>query len=141
MPQSQNLPEIGQEVLVDVKKVGDKISQTLTNQLLIDQTGTVLDYKMTDGTGIGVVVILSDGSVNWFFTEEIKFSSNNNNTDGLEKNEINAKALIKSSATNTKSRNIFHEAKRYRESDREIIHLINPNNFMKWFLYSTKDIF
>jgi hypothetical protein len=27
---------------------------------------------MTDGTGVGVVVTLSDGSSSWFFEDEIK---------------------------------------------------------------------
>jgi hypothetical protein len=39
--------------------------------LLRDASGTVKGYKMTDGSGVGVVVELSDGSTGWFFPDEI----------------------------------------------------------------------
>ena len=34
-------------------------------------SGTVKGFKMTDGSGVGVVVELSDGSSGWFFPDEI----------------------------------------------------------------------
>ncbi len=39
--------------------------------LRTDATGTVSGYKMTDGSGVGVVIELSDGSSGWFFDDEI----------------------------------------------------------------------
>ena len=42
-----------------------------TKILLDDPSGTVIDYKMTDGTGIGLVLKLSDGSFIWFFQDEL----------------------------------------------------------------------
>ncbi|MFN9530835.1 MAG: cytochrome b6f subunit family protein, partial [Cyanobacteriota bacterium] len=34
-------------------------------------TGTVRDYRVTDGKGIGVVVDLAGGGSTWFFEDEI----------------------------------------------------------------------
>jgi ribosomal protein L5 len=39
--------------------------------LKADATGTVKDFRVTDGTGIGVVVELSGGTTTWFFDDEI----------------------------------------------------------------------
>jgi len=36
-----------------------------------DATGTVRDYRVTDGKGIGVVVDLTAGGTTWFFDDEI----------------------------------------------------------------------
>ena len=39
--------------------------------LQADATGTVTDFKVTDGKGIGVVVKLASGATTWFFDDEI----------------------------------------------------------------------
>jgi hypothetical protein len=39
--------------------------------LKADPTGTVKDYRVTDGKGIGVVVDLAGGGSTWFFEDEI----------------------------------------------------------------------
>ena len=71
MTQTQRLPSIGDRVLVDPRKVRDSIPDNLSIQLINDQVGTVLDYKMTDGQGIGVILELSDGTSSWFFEDEV----------------------------------------------------------------------
>ena len=71
MPQSVNLSRIGARIKIDLDKVKDRISSNLIKKISSDPRGTVIDYKMTDGGGIGVVVKLSDGTKNWFFEDEI----------------------------------------------------------------------
>ncbi len=71
MPQSVNLTKLGSRVRIDLDKVKDRISGTLIQKLTSDPRGTVMDYKMTDGGGIGLVVKLTDGTNNWFFQNEI----------------------------------------------------------------------
>ena len=70
MPQSTNLTRIGSKVKVDLDRIRDRIPQTLIQELSNDPRGTVLDYKMTDGGGVGVVVKLNSGSKRWFFDNE-----------------------------------------------------------------------
>jgi hypothetical protein len=56
---------------VRVLRVRDRIPADLVAALKADPTGTVRDFKMTDGTGVGVVVELSNGTTSWFFDDEI----------------------------------------------------------------------
>ncbi|MCP9851004.1 DUF2862 domain-containing protein [Cyanobium sp. Morenito 9A2] len=56
---------------VKVTRVRDRIPAEMVELLRSDATGTVSGYRMTDGSGVGVVVTLSDGSNGWFFDDEI----------------------------------------------------------------------
>ncbi len=71
MPQAAALNRIGSTVKVNLDKVRDRIPSKLLNQLTDNPRGKVLDYKMTDGYGIGLILKFSDGSTSWFFAEEI----------------------------------------------------------------------
>jgi hypothetical protein len=56
---------------VRVTRVRDRIPAGLVAALKADPTGTVTGFRMTDGTGVGVVVELANGSTSWFFDDEI----------------------------------------------------------------------
>ena len=56
---------------VRVLRVRDRIPTSLVNALKADPTGTVTGFRMTDGTGVGVVVELANGVSSWFFDDEI----------------------------------------------------------------------
>ncbi len=71
MPQQLNLTRIGSTVKIDLNQVRDRISKSLIAKISSEPRGTVLDYKMTDGGGVGVVIKLGDGTKNWFFENEI----------------------------------------------------------------------
>ncbi len=71
MTQAVSLKRIGSNVRVDLDRVKDRIPSSLVKQLQTDPRGKVLDYKMTDGQGIGLVIELSNGETSWFFDEEI----------------------------------------------------------------------
>ena len=71
MSQAATLQRIGSNVRVDLERVRDRIPATLLRLLSNNPRGKIIDYKMTDGTGIGVVLELGDGSTSWFFIDEI----------------------------------------------------------------------
>ena len=71
MAHSVNLARVGSTVKIDLDQVRDRISSTLIEKISSSPRGTVMDYKMTDGGGIGVVLKLDDGTKNWFFENEI----------------------------------------------------------------------
>jgi len=57
--------EIGKKVKVyrlRDKQASDKLGKV----------GTVQGYKMTDGSGVGVIVKFDDNASTWFFEDEIK---------------------------------------------------------------------
>ena len=71
MPQATTLTRIGSIVRVQLDQVRDRIPKELLMKLKDNPRGRVVDYKMTDGTDIGLVIELSDGTTSWFFDKEI----------------------------------------------------------------------
>ena len=60
--------EIGQKV--KVYRIKDRVNRDVAGML--GRVGIVKNYKMTDGSGVGVVVQFDDRSSTWFFEDEIK---------------------------------------------------------------------
>lgn len=60
--------EIGQRV--KVYRLRDRVSNEIADKL--GKIGTIKEYKMTDGSGVGVVVEFDDKTSTWFFEDEIK---------------------------------------------------------------------
>jgi hypothetical protein len=64
--------EIGQKV--KVYRLRDRVSPNVVSKL--GKVGTIKGYKMTDGSGVGVVVQFDDNSSTWFFEDELKPAEN-----------------------------------------------------------------
>jgi hypothetical protein len=60
--------EIGQKV--KVYRIKDRVNRNLAGKL--GEVGTIKGYRMTDGSGVGVVVQFDDRTSTWFFEDEIK---------------------------------------------------------------------
>ncbi|MEL6441132.1 MAG: DUF2862 domain-containing protein [Cyanobacteria bacterium J06621_8] len=60
--------EIGQKVKVN--QIKDRVNGSVADKL--GKVGVVKEYKMTDGSGVGVVVQFEDSSATWFFADEIE---------------------------------------------------------------------
>jgi hypothetical protein len=60
--------EIGQRV--KVYRLRDRLSGGIAKRL--GQTGIIQSYKLTDGMGVGVVVLFDDNFSTWFFDDELK---------------------------------------------------------------------
>lgn len=60
--------EIGQKV--KVCRIRDRVSRNVADKL--GKVGTVKEFKMTDGSGVGVVVKFDDRTTTWFFEDELK---------------------------------------------------------------------
>ncbi len=71
MNQGATSLRIGSKVRVDLSTLRDRIPTNLVKKLQENPRGTLIDYKMTDGQGVGVVLELNDGSKSWFFEDEI----------------------------------------------------------------------
>tara|TARA_Y100001968_G_C18737418_1_gene427307 strand:+ start:46 stop:279 length:234 start_codon:yes stop_codon:yes gene_type:complete len=67
---SSNLVK-GQILKVDLSLVQDRLPSKLIIQLKKDPIGTLVGWKMVDGNSFGLVLRFNDGSVNWFFEEEL----------------------------------------------------------------------
>jgi hypothetical protein len=62
--------EIGQKV--KVRRIRERVPADVVQQLKQDPYGTVKDYKMVDGSGIGFVVQLNNNLSTWFFEDELE---------------------------------------------------------------------
>ncbi|MEM9538697.1 MAG: DUF2862 domain-containing protein [Cyanobacteria bacterium P01_E01_bin.42] len=60
--------EIGQKV--KICRIRDRVGRDVAQKL--GAVGTITGYKMTDGSGVGVVVEFEDKSASWFFEDELK---------------------------------------------------------------------
>ncbi|BAU41592.1 DUF2862 domain-containing protein [Leptolyngbya sp. O-77] len=63
--------QIGQKVRV--RRLRDRTGQAVVKHL--GQVGEVQDFKMTDGSGVGVVVKFDDQFATWFFEDELEVVS------------------------------------------------------------------
>jgi hypothetical protein len=64
--------EIGQKV--KVCRLRDRVSSGIAGKL--GKVGTVKEFKMTDGSGVGAVVEFDDRSATWFFEDELRTLEN-----------------------------------------------------------------
>lgn len=60
--------EVGQKV--QVRRLRDRVSPAIINKL--GQYGTIRDFRMVDGSGVGVLVQFEDKFATWFFEDEIE---------------------------------------------------------------------
>ncbi|ERN40457.1 protein of unknown function (DUF2862) [Rubidibacter lacunae KORDI 51-2] len=60
--------EIGQKV--KVCRLRDRVASDIVDKL--GKVGTIADFKMTDGSGVGAVVKFDDRSETWFFGDELE---------------------------------------------------------------------
>ena len=118
------LLDIGSTVKIDIERIQDKIPTNLKKTLVINSLAKVSDYKITDGTGIGFLLELSNGSQHWFFNHEITPINNANDHAPLAKTTHKQTPLIDSI---------------YKGND--LAYVINPVNFVKWLMNVTSDIF
>ena len=56
---------------VRITRVRDRIPADLVATLKANPTGTVRNFRVTDGKGVGVVVEPDGGGTSWFFNDEI----------------------------------------------------------------------
>ncbi len=60
--------EIGQKVRV--RRLRDRSPKEVIERL--GKTGVISDYKMVDGSGVGIVVKFDDSFKTWFFEDELE---------------------------------------------------------------------
>ena len=121
---------IGSSVKVNLDLSKDRLTKEIIDVINISSIGKIIDFRITDGKGIGVVLQLSNGKEQWFFEEEIDLLDENGN-------------IIKNNNKPKDNDNlIFYILKGLEyENTKEISELLNPINFFLWLIVSFKDIF
>tara|TARA_B100000945_G_C20323666_1_gene568907 strand:+ start:69 stop:458 length:390 start_codon:yes stop_codon:yes gene_type:complete len=122
--------KIGGSVKVNLELSEDRHTKEIIEAINISSEAEIIDFRITDGKGIGVVLKLSNGKEQWFFENEIDILDENGNV--IEKDiddDTNNGVLF-----------TFFENIKY-EKKKKISDLLNPINFMGWLIVSFKDIF
>ena len=121
---------IGNTVKINLELTKDRLNKDMIDAIKYSSIATILDFKITDGKGIGVVLKLSNGKEQWFFENEIDILDDYGNI--IEKEiALNENINFLSSVL----KNLDYENKT------KVVDLLNPLNFINWLTVSIKDIF
>ena len=121
--------KIGNTVRVNLELSKDRLNQEIIDIIKECSIGKINDFRITDGKGIGVVLLLSNGKEQWFFEDEIELLDENGN-------------VIKNNDKKENSNLLFDFLRRLNyENKNKVSELLNPINFFLWLIVSFKDIF
>ncbi len=121
---------IGNSVRINLDLSNDRLTKEVVDAINVSSVAKIMDFRITDGKGIGVILQLSNGKEQWFFEDEIDLLDEKGNV--IKKN-------------NDKKENnifIFNFLRELNyENKNKVSELINPINFFIWLVVSFKDIF
>ena len=121
--------KIGSSVQVNLELSKDRLTKETIDAINVSSLGKISDFRITDGKGIGVVLLLSNGKEQWFFEDEI---------DLLDEN---GKVIKKNNYKKENSDFIFDFFKGLNyENKNKVSELLNPINFLIWLVVSFKDL-
>ena len=122
--------KIGNSVQVNLELSKDRLTKETVDAINVSSLGKIINFKITDGKGIGVVLQLSNGKEQWFFEDEIDLLDENGN-------------VIKKSNYKKENSNFIFDFLRglNYENKNKVSDLLNPFNFFIWLVVSFKDIF
>ena len=121
---------IGRSVQINLELSRDRITKEIIEAINVSSVGKIIDFRITDGQGIGVILQLSNGKEQWFFENEIDLLDENGNlikkfNDAKENNNL-----------------IFDLLRRLKYENKDnVSELLNPMNFFLWLIVSFKDVF
>ncbi len=124
---------IGTKIKVDKSKIENLLPNELLDNLPQIINGEIVDYKMTDGMGIGYVLITENDRKMWIFNSELN-----------EQTRIEYKIEDNSKSYNQRSSNLIlgkNKTTYEINSSRNIKTTTNPINLINWLIYTLKDIF
>ena len=121
--------QVGNTVKVNLELSMDRLSKETIEAINISSECTIVDFKITDGKGIGVVVNLSNGKEEWFFENEIQILDEEGKIIQKKENEN-----FNNNKLSIHLKHINYDPKL------KLNELLNPINFVTWLIFSIKDI-
>ena len=124
---------IGAKIKVEKSKIDNFLPEKTLKSLPQIINGEIIDYKMTDGMGIGYVLMTENKLTIWVFNNELNEQT---------KKEYNIEDPNKSTNLITKQLLSRIDKVEYElNGNRGIKKLANPFNLISWLIYTLKDIF
>jgi len=122
--------KIGNSVQINIELSKDRLNKEIIDAINVSSVAKISDFRITDGKGIGVILLLSNGKEQWFFEDEIDLLDENGN-------------VIKKNNDKKENSNFIFDFLRglNYENKNKVSELLNPINFFIWLIVSFKDIF
>ena len=124
---------LGAKIKVDKSKIESLISQKFLDALPQIINGEVIDYKMTDGMGIGYVILTENNQRIWIFNGELNEQTKREFTI----DDINKSQYQKSNDLIVGRRIFDYDI----NGNKNIKTILNPINLFSWLIFTLKDIF
>ena len=124
---------IGAKIKVDKSKIEDVLPSKLLDDLPQIINGEIVDYKMTDGMGIGYVLLTEKNQKIWIFNTELNEQT---------RREYNIEDTNK--LHNRKNNNLIlgiYKVDYEIDGNRNIKTITNPINLINWLIFTMKDVF
>ena len=124
---------IGAKIKVDKSKIENLLPNKILDDLPQMISGEIVDYKMTDGMGIGYVLMTENNLRIWIFNTELN-EQTRQEYSLEETNKYN----------NPKNGNLIlgkYKVTYEINGNRNIKTISNPINLINWIIFSMKDIF
>ena len=122
--------KLGDTVQVNLELSKDRLNKEIIDAIKVSSIGKISDFKITDGKGIGVVLLLSNGKEQWFFEDEIDLLDENGNLIKKVKDKKEINNLVSHMLNGLEYENKNNPSE-----------LLNPTNFFIWLIVSFKDVF
>ncbi len=124
---------IGTKIKVDKAKIETLMQNKLLDDLPQVINAEIVDYKMTDGMGIGYVLRTESNLKIWIFNNEL----NDQTIREYMRQETNKYHNPKDNDLVLGKYKIAYEV----NGNRNIKTLVNPINLINWLVFTLKDIF
>ena len=124
---------IGTKIKVDKSQIENVLPNKLMDNLPQTIDGKIVDYKMTDGRGIGYVLLTENNIKIWIFTTEL----NDQTLKEYKIKDPNKPNPQKSVSLFLGSYKILYDL----NGNRKIKAITNPINLINWLMFTLKDTF
>ena len=124
---------IGAKIEVEKSTIENDLPKNILDDLPPIIKGEVIDYKMTDGTSIGYVLMTDNKQKIWIFSNEL-------NEETRKEYEI----YDTNNSTNEITNRLKEQMNKFDyeiNGNRNIKTILNPVNIISWLIFTLKDIF
>ena len=124
---------IGTKIKVDKSKIENLLPNKLLDNLPQMINGEIVDYKMTDGMGIGYVLMTENNLKIWIFNTELNEQTRKEYRLGETKKYFkpeNSDLILGK-----------YKVAYVMNGNRDIKTIANPLNLINWLIFTIKDIF
>jgi len=124
---------IGERIEVDKSKIENLLPNKLLDDLPQMINGEIVDYKMTDGMGIGYVLMTENNLKIWIFNTEL----NEQTRKEYRLEETNKYYNLKNADLILGKYKVAYDI----NGNRKIKTIANPINLINWLIFTMKDVF